>query len=116
MSQDKIRKKTKCETLVDLVLNTKIHFSLVIPIPFLARKHHLETFESRTARALAPLCSYIACFNAKYRLLPVMTLIELHALIALLKSSYMVVSMSPHKLCFYHLPTRGRAGIKLGDV
>ena len=24
--------------------------------------------------------------------------------------------MSPQKLCFNHLPTRGRAGIKLGDV
>ena len=22
----------------------------------------------------------------------------------------------PHKNCFYHLPTRGRAGIKLGDA
>src|ERR1041385_4826086 len=52
-SQDKIPKKTKCETLVDRVLNTKILF-LVFPIPLLARKHHLETFESRTTRALAP--------------------------------------------------------------
>ena len=26
-------------------------------------------------------------------------------------------SSTPHqKFCFYHLPTRGRAGIKLGDV
>src|SRR3954470_21913012 len=33
-------------------------------LPLLARKHHLETFESWTARALAPLCSYVACFNA----------------------------------------------------
>src|SRR4051812_29550724 len=52
-SPDKTSKETKCETLVDLVLNIKkIH--PVFPIPFLARKHHLETFESRTARALAP--------------------------------------------------------------
>src|SRR3954469_20176269 len=50
-SPDKNPKETKCETLVDTVLNS--HFSLFFPVPFLARKHHLETFESRTARALA---------------------------------------------------------------
>ena len=52
-SPDKIPKETKCETLVDTVLNIK-SFSLFFPNPLLARKHHLETFESRTARALAP--------------------------------------------------------------
>ena len=29
---------------------------------------------------------------------------------------YIVDSMSHQKFCFYHLPTRGRAGIKLGDA
>ena len=47
-------KETKCETLVDLVLNNKKFSFSYSQIPFLARKHHLETFESRTARALAP--------------------------------------------------------------
>ena len=28
----------------------------------------------------------------------------------------MLGSIPHHKLCFYHLPTRGRAGIKLGDA
>src|SRR3954463_4418807 len=51
-SPDKNPKETKCETLVYIILNNC--FSLFFPIPFLARKHHLETFESRTARALAP--------------------------------------------------------------
>ena len=51
-SPDKNPKETKCETLVDTILNNR--FSLFFPIPFLTRKHHLETFESRTARALAP--------------------------------------------------------------
>src|SRR4051812_7914923 len=51
MSPDKNRKDTKCETLVDIVLNNR--FSLFFPVPFLARKNHLETFESRTARAVA---------------------------------------------------------------
>src|SRR3954468_17597590 len=47
-SPDKIPKETKCETFVDIVLNNKT-FSLVYSqIPFLARKHHLEAFESRT--------------------------------------------------------------------
>src|SRR3954471_11451970 len=51
-SLDKIPKETKCETLVDAVLNIK-KSSLFFPIPLLARKHHLETFESQTARDLA---------------------------------------------------------------
>ena len=35
------------------------------------------------------------------------------------KQNYMdkYVGSIPHqKICFYHLPTRGRAGIKLGDA
>ena len=28
----------------------------------------------------------------------------------------MLGSIPQQKFCFYHLPTRGRAGIKLGDV
>lgn len=42
--------------------------------------------------------------------------LELHISLALLWSSYMCVSMSPQKLLCYHLSTRGRAEIKLGDV
>ena len=45
-------KETKCETLVDSC-SQQPFFSL-FPSPLLPRKHHLETFESRTARALAP--------------------------------------------------------------
>ena len=52
-SPDKTSKETKCETLVDLVLNNK-KFSLSYSQSPLARKRHLETFESRTTRALAP--------------------------------------------------------------
>ena len=50
----KIPKETKSETLVDIVLNNKKFSLLYFPIALLARKHHLETFESRTTRALAP--------------------------------------------------------------
>src|SRR3954468_7374491 len=53
-SLDKIPKETKCETLVDLVLNNKMFSLSYSQIPLLAHKHHLETFESRTTRALAP--------------------------------------------------------------
>ena len=53
-SPDKISKDTKFETLVDLVLNNKKNSLSYSQIPFLAREHHLETFESRTVRALAP--------------------------------------------------------------
>src|SRR3954469_3308188 len=52
MSQDKNPKEIKCETLVDS-FSQQPFFSL-FPSPLLARKHHLETFKSRTARALAP--------------------------------------------------------------
>src|SRR4051812_21716270 len=51
-SQDKNPKETKCETLVDSC-SQQPFFSL-LPSPLLARKLHLETFESRTARPLAP--------------------------------------------------------------
>src|SRR3954470_1654035 len=51
-SQDKNPKDTKCETLVDSC-SQQPFFSL-FPSPLLARKHHLETFESQTTRALAP--------------------------------------------------------------
>src|ERR1043165_5619670 len=51
-SPDKNPKETKCETLVDSC-SQQLFFSL-FPSPLLARKHHLEIFESRTARALAP--------------------------------------------------------------
>src|SRR4051812_45414889 len=53
-SPNKIPKETKGETLVDLVLNNRKFSLSYSQIPFLARKHHLETFESRTVRALAP--------------------------------------------------------------
>src|SRR3954462_14502825 len=51
-SPDKNPKDTKSETLVDSC-SQQTFFSL-FPSPLLAGKHHLETFESRTARALAP--------------------------------------------------------------
>src|ERR1043165_3557280 len=51
-SPDKNPKETKCETLVGSC-SQQLFFSL-FPSPLLARKHHLETFESQTARTLAP--------------------------------------------------------------
>ena len=58
-SPDKNPKDTKCKSLVDTVLNN--HFSLFFPILLLARKHHLETFESRTATTLEPLFFCCLC-------------------------------------------------------
>src|SRR4051812_40994784 len=51
-SPDKNPKETKCETFVDS--SSQQPFFSLFPSPLLAREHHLETFESRTARALAP--------------------------------------------------------------
>src|SRR3954468_14896984 len=44
--QIRIQRIPSVKLLVDTVLNN--HFSLFFPIPLLARKHHLETFESQT--------------------------------------------------------------------
>src|ERR1041385_9225768 len=52
-SPDKNPKETNCETLVDCS-SQQLFFISYSHIPFLAHKHHLETFESRPARALAP--------------------------------------------------------------
>src|SRR3954466_5723536 len=61
-SPDKNPKETKCETLVDSC--SQQPFFLFRPSPLLARKHHLETFESRTTRALAPLVLLLLVLNA----------------------------------------------------
>src|SRR3954466_574965 len=53
-SPDKTSKETKCETLVDLVLNNKKSSLSYSQIHLLARKHYRETSEPRTTRALAP--------------------------------------------------------------
>ena len=96
-SQDKNPKETKCDTLVDR--GSQEPFFSFFPSPLLARKHHLETFESRTARALAPYVLLLLVSMLIWLLL-VKTWIELHSLIALPKSPYMVVcGMSPQKLC-----------------
>src|ERR1041385_8934505 len=58
-SPDKNPKETNCETLVDS--GSQRPFFLFLPSPLLALKHHLETCESRTARALAPLFFCCLC-------------------------------------------------------
>ena len=51
-SPDKYQKETKCENLADS--SSQQPFFSLFPSPQLARKHHMETFESRTARGFAP--------------------------------------------------------------
>ena len=41
---------------------------------------------------------------------------NIHATIRKITLNYMLGSIQHQKICFYHLPTRGRAGIKLGDA
>ena len=50
-SPDKNPKETKCETLVD---SSQQPFFSFFPVPCLHANTILETFESRTARALVP--------------------------------------------------------------
>ena len=42
--------------------------------------------------------------------------LNIHATIKKITSRIMLGSIPHQKFCFYHLPTRGRAGIKLGDA
>ena len=42
--------------------------------------------------------------------------LNIHATIKKITRINMLGSIPHQKLCFYHLPTRGRAGIKLGDA
>ena len=41
---------------------------------------------------------------------------NIHATINKITLRIMLGSIPHQKLCFYHLPTRGQAGIKLGDA
>ena len=47
-----------------------------------------------------------------------MNLMDLNILATIKKITLrnMLGSIPRQKICFYHLPTRGRAGIKLGDA
>ena len=42
--------------------------------------------------------------------------LNIHATIKKIRLRNMLGSIPNQKFCFYHLPTRGRAGIKLGDA
>ena len=93
-SLDKNPKETKCETLVYSCSQQPV-FSL-FPSPLLAREHHLETFESRTARALAP---FVACVNANID--SCLLRLELNCMLWLLYLTVLIwlCGMSPQKLC-----------------
>ena len=41
---------------------------------------------------------------------------NIHATIKRITLKIMLGSIPHQKICFYHLPTQGRAGIKLGDA
>ena len=78
-------KETKCETLLDSC--SQQPFLSLFPSPLLARKHHLETFESRTARALAHFVLLLLVSMCMLWLLYLKVLIWL-------------CGMLPKKLCF----------------
>ena len=42
--------------------------------------------------------------------------LNIHATIKKITLRVMLGSIPQQKICFYHLPTRGRAGIMLGDA
>ena len=114
-SQDKIPKKTKCENLVDWVLN-KNSFSSRIPYLLSCMQTPFGDIRVTDSESSCTLCSFVACVNANIDSCLLWLELNCMPLLLYLHSSFMVVNMSPHKLCFYHFPTRGRVGIKLGDV
>ena len=73
MSHNKIPKRS-CVKISRLSSQKLNKYFYALNLPHSAREHRLETFDSRTARALSSLCSYFASFNTRYRLLLVITL------------------------------------------
>src|SRR3954451_25489488 len=61
-SPDKIPKETKCETLVDLVLNNKKNLSR-IPNPLSCTQTPFGDIRVTDSESTCTLCSYVACFN-----------------------------------------------------
>src|SRR3954467_15799033 len=61
-SPDKIPKKTKCETLVDLVLNNK-KFSLSYSQSPFCTQTPFGDIRVKDSESSCTLCSYVACFN-----------------------------------------------------
>ena len=63
-SPDKIPKETKCETLVDLVLNNK-KFSLpYFPNPLSCTQTPFGDIRVTDSESSCTLCSFVACVNA----------------------------------------------------
>src|SRR4051812_12395855 len=63
MSPDKIPKETKCETLIDLVLNNK-RFSLSYSQSPSCTQTPFGDISVTDSERSCTLCSYVACFNA----------------------------------------------------
>src|ERR1043165_4711285 len=61
-SPDKNPKETKCETLVDTVLNN--HFSLFFPSPLSCTQTPSGDIRVMDSKSSCTLCSFLACVNA----------------------------------------------------
>jgi hypothetical protein len=97
-SQDKIPKKTKCETLVDWVLNTKILFSR-IPYPLSCTQTPFGDIRVTDSESSCTFCSFVACVNANID--SCLLRLELNCMLWLLylKVLLWLCGMSPQKLC-----------------
>src|SRR3954465_8070689 len=63
-SPDNNPKYTKCETLVDTVLNIKKVFSLVFPYPPSCTQTPSGDIRVTDSESYCTLCSFVACVNA----------------------------------------------------
>ena len=63
-SPDKIPKETKCETLVDIVLNNKNVFLSCIPYPPSCTQTPSGDIRVTDSESSCNFCSFVACVNA----------------------------------------------------
>src|ERR1041384_4332383 len=98
-SPDKIPKETKCETLVDTVLNIKKVFSLIIPYPPSCMQTPFGDIRVTDSESSCTLCSFVACVNANIDFC--LLRLELNCMLKLLYLKVLIwlCGMSPHKLC-----------------
>src|SRR3954462_10929168 len=112
-SPDKNPKETKCETLVDSCSQQLFSLSsqslACTQTPF----GDIRVTDSKSS---CTFCSYVACFKANID--SFLLRIELNCMPYCFtsKSLYGCVACHHRNYACYHLPTRGRVEIKLGDV
>src|SRR4051812_9535025 len=87
-----------------------------IPNPFSCTQTPFGDIRVTDSESFCTFCSYIACFNANID--SCLLRLEFNCMSQFLYLKFLMWLVACHHTNYacYHLPTRGRAGIKLGDV